>query len=427
MRWRAAARWPASAARCSASAPTWPPAQRAEPTGDEARVERVAGAGRVIGRDWRRRDVELQRRLAPPWPRRRATPAPLRAALDHGDAARVRAAARARSRPRSAWASAAVAKRTSGPSRATSSRAARRPCASSGTIEARSTDSATAPRGARPARRPRPARGPERLDEERVDRQMERSMPANHSGLRSPGSIAWPRAGPRRTSAPRSAPTRTPIRPVRCPAMRTACTLTASRRSWATSERPAPHRGRSRTRATSASRGGRASARRSPRSRPARISTRPGRRSRSRSVPRRGARRRARGRPGRARVAARRRTGVGGCMEADRTAPGMVAMLALQWRSRPPADRAARSTTRRSMTSPDLDQLAITTIRTLAIDGVQKANSGHPGAPMGAAPMAYVLWTRLLRHAPREPDWPDRDRFVLSAGHARCSCTRCCT
>jgi transketolase len=66
----------------------------------------------------------------------------------------------------------------------------------------------------------------------------------------------------------------------------------------------------------------------------------------------------------------------------------------------------------------DLDRLAIDTIRTLSIDGVQKANSGHPGAPMGAAPMAYVLWTRFLRHAPTRPDWPDRDRFVLSAGHA---------
>src|SRR3954467_9506198 len=65
-----------------------------------------------------------------------------------------------------------------------------------------------------------------------------------------------------------------------------------------------------------------------------------------------------------------------------------------------------------------LDQLAIDTIRTLAIDGVQKANSGHPGAPMGMAPMAYVLWTRFLRHAPSDPGWPDRDRFVLSAGHA---------
>ncbi len=66
----------------------------------------------------------------------------------------------------------------------------------------------------------------------------------------------------------------------------------------------------------------------------------------------------------------------------------------------------------------DLDRLAIDTIRTLSIDAVQQANSGHPGAPMGAAPMAYVLWTKFLRHAPTHPDWPDRDRFVLSAGHA---------
>ena len=66
----------------------------------------------------------------------------------------------------------------------------------------------------------------------------------------------------------------------------------------------------------------------------------------------------------------------------------------------------------------DLDQLAIDTIRTLSIDAVQKANSGHPGAPMGMAPMAYTLWSRFLRHAPTDPSWPNRDRFVLSAGHA---------
>ncbi|MEA2565984.1 MAG: transketolase, partial [Actinomycetota bacterium] len=66
----------------------------------------------------------------------------------------------------------------------------------------------------------------------------------------------------------------------------------------------------------------------------------------------------------------------------------------------------------------DLDLLSINTIRTLAADAVQKANSGHPGAPMGLAPAAYVLWHRFLKHNPANPHWPDRDRFVLSAGHA---------
>jgi transketolase len=69
------------------------------------------------------------------------------------------------------------------------------------------------------------------------------------------------------------------------------------------------------------------------------------------------------------------------------------------------------------MKESDLDTLCINTIRFLAVDAVQKANSGHPGLPMGAAPMAYVLWTRFLRHNPANPHWPDRDRFVLSAGH----------
>jgi transketolase len=71
-----------------------------------------------------------------------------------------------------------------------------------------------------------------------------------------------------------------------------------------------------------------------------------------------------------------------------------------------------------TLTAEQLDRLAVDTIRTLAIDGVQQANSGHPGAPMGMAPMAYALWTRFLHHAPTHPDWPNRDRFVLSAGHA---------
>ncbi len=65
----------------------------------------------------------------------------------------------------------------------------------------------------------------------------------------------------------------------------------------------------------------------------------------------------------------------------------------------------------------DLSTLAINTIRTLAIDAIQKANSGHPGLPMGCAPMAYTLWQRHLKHDPRAPQWFDRDRFVLSAGH----------
>ncbi len=69
------------------------------------------------------------------------------------------------------------------------------------------------------------------------------------------------------------------------------------------------------------------------------------------------------------------------------------------------------------MTPQELDQLCVNTIRTLSIDGVQKANSGHPGMPMGMADAAYVLWTQFLRHNPKNPDWPNRDRFVLSAGH----------
>src|SRR5215207_3146213 len=64
-----------------------------------------------------------------------------------------------------------------------------------------------------------------------------------------------------------------------------------------------------------------------------------------------------------------------------------------------------------------LDQLCINTIRALSLDAAQKANSGHPGLPLGAAPMAYVLWTRFLRHNPRNPKWENRDRFLLSAGH----------
>jgi transketolase len=74
-----------------------------------------------------------------------------------------------------------------------------------------------------------------------------------------------------------------------------------------------------------------------------------------------------------------------------------------------------------SSTAPrdgDVDQLAINTLRFLAVDMVEKAKSGHPGAPLGQAPMAYLLWTRYLRHDPADPLWPNRDRFILSCGHA---------
>ena len=70
------------------------------------------------------------------------------------------------------------------------------------------------------------------------------------------------------------------------------------------------------------------------------------------------------------------------------------------------------------VTGQQLDTLSINTIRTLAIDAVQQANSGHPGAPMGLAPVAYCLWERFLRYDPADPTWPNRDRFVLSNGHA---------
>ena len=70
------------------------------------------------------------------------------------------------------------------------------------------------------------------------------------------------------------------------------------------------------------------------------------------------------------------------------------------------------------MSSPGIAQLAINTLRTLSIDAVQKANSGHPGAPMGFAPVAYALWRDVLRYDPADPRWPNRDRFVLSNGHA---------
>src|SRR5260370_18979025 len=77
------------------------------------------------------------------------------------------------------------------------------------------------------------------------------------------------------------------------------------------------------------------------------------------------------------------------------------------------------STSTQPQTSPvNIDQLCINTIRTLAMDAVQKANSGHPGTPMAMAPVAYCLWQQFLRFDPEDPIWPNRDRFVLSIGHA---------
>ena len=67
--------------------------------------------------------------------------------------------------------------------------------------------------------------------------------------------------------------------------------------------------------------------------------------------------------------------------------------------------------------STELDTLCVNTIRALSIDAIDRANSGHPGLPLGCAPMAYALWQKHLKHVPSEPGWPDRDRFVLSPGH----------
>ena len=70
------------------------------------------------------------------------------------------------------------------------------------------------------------------------------------------------------------------------------------------------------------------------------------------------------------------------------------------------------------MASTNINQLCIDTIRTLSIDAVETAKSGHPGAPMGCAPMAYILWSKFLNHNPADPTWINRDRFILSNGHA---------
>src|SRR5882762_8757477 len=96
----------------------------------------------------------------------------------------------------------------------------------------------------------------------------------------------------------------------------------------------------------------------------------------------------------------------------------------------PTADLLSRNSPKNIRSSPwaqrpegeimtiDIEQLSINTIRTLSMDAVQKAKSGHPGTPMGLAPVAYALWQNHLRYDPQDPLWPNRDRFVLSAGHA---------
>jgi transketolase len=85
----------------------------------------------------------------------------------------------------------------------------------------------------------------------------------------------------------------------------------------------------------------------------------------------------------------------------------------------PPPSATAVSTAGAEALTPagDIDTVVINTIRTLAIDAVQKANSGHAGAPMGQAPVGYTLWRQFLRYDPDHPHWPNRDRFVLSCGH----------
>src|ERR1700678_528141 len=86
-------------------------------------------------------------------------------------------------------------------------------------------------------------------------------------------------------------------------------------------------------------------------------------------------------------------------------------------RKRCSATMTSSTTLSANVASPALDEICINTLRFLAVDMVQQANSGHPGLPMGSAAMAYALWDRSLKFNPRDPFWPDRDRFVLSAGH----------
>ena len=99
--------------------------------------------------------------------------------------------------------------------------------------------------------------------------------------------------------------------------------------------------------------------------------------------------------------------------------PNLLPIMEKQGLFRPavPARKKAPGQRREALDARALDELSINTIRFLSVDAVERAKSGHPGLPLGAAPMAYVLWSRFLKHNPKNPQWFDRDRFILSAGH----------
>src|SRR5438067_2005050 len=97
---------------------------------------------------------------------------------------------------------------------------------------------------------------------------------------------------------------------------------------------------------------------------------------------------------------------------------GRVSLPAIRLDKLPAFPGRAMATSEQLLTTTQLDTLSINTIRTLSMDAVQQANSGHPGAPMALAPEVYVLWQQFLRYDPEDPIWPNRDRFILSNGHA---------
>src|SRR6185312_11357149 len=109
-----------------------------------------------------------------------------------------------------------------------------------------------------------------------------------------------------------------------------------------------------------------------------------------------------------------------GCRR-DRSLPGPAppgSAATKNWRRKMSAIASPAMNSSRPMTTAQLDQLSINCIRTLSIDAVQQANSGHPGTPMALAPLVYAIWNRVMRFDPKDPIWPNRDRFLLSNGHA---------